>query len=296
MNEFLKKIKVGAISGQKKYGVLASLTMAQAALETGWGNASVGNNVFGIKADASWTGPTTEAPTQEWYGGKYVTVTAGFRAYASVDASVEDHAKFLAENSRYHNIIGCTDYRQACRNIQADGYATDPNYAEKLISIIEQNDLHQFDIPAVDSNYCDTTDLTLCPGIEYTFKTGTPLSCANSALIQTSHEIGTDGYHYTTLKAQALCAGVGIYVNGSRKCIAVVKQPTCDTATLTQNVGQTYQFKTNFPLTCANGAIWQQQGLATHQNGFYYTKFKAAQKGTAGFYCGSTRVCVGTVI
>lgn len=66
---------------------------------------------------------------------------------------------------------------------------------------------------AVDPNYCDTTGtLTLCPGMTYQPKTGSPITCANSSLVQTAHKIGADGYHYTVFRAQALTAGVGFYV------------------------------------------------------------------------------------
>ena len=296
MNAFIAKIKDGAISAQKKYGVLASLTIAQAILETGWGKASVGNNIFGIKAGGSWTGGSVSARTREWNGKAYVTITAAFRAYASIAASIEDHAALLAGNSRYKNIIGCTDYKQVCRYIQADGYATDPGYASKLISLIEQYGLHQFDAPKVDPNYCDTTGtLTLCPGMTYQFKTGSTITCANSALAQTAHTAGVDGYHYTKFTAKQLCAGVGMYVNGKRVCIVVVKKPACDTSTVTKHVGEVYQFKTDFPLVCGNGAIWKQIGMV-HQGGWCYTKFQAKAKGSAGFYCGSSRVCVGTEV
>lgn len=220
MNEFLEKIKVGAISGQKKYGVLASLTMAQAALETGWGKASVGNNVFGIKADAGWTGPTVSAQTGECYDGKNVTVTARFRAYASVDASVEDHAKFLSENSRYRNIIGCTDYKKACENIQADGYATDPQYAAKLISIIEANGLAQFDSVTV---WCDTTtNFTKPVGDTYQFKSRPgKVTCGNGSVWK-QISVTQNGPNYLT-KFQAVKKGsAGFYVNGVRQCIGTV--------------------------------------------------------------------------
>lgn len=147
MNAFIEKIAAGAVETQKKYGVLASLTIAQAILETGWGKYSVGNNVFGIKASPSWTGGTVTCATGEVYDGQAVAVSGTFRAYASVADSIADHAKLFVNNDCYHNLIGCMDYRQACRNVQADGYATDPDYAEKLISIIESNNLQQFDTP-----------------------------------------------------------------------------------------------------------------------------------------------------
>ena len=145
MSAFIEKIKDGAIETQKQYGVLASLTIAQAILESGWGKYSVGNNVFGIKASPSWTGGTVTCQTGEVYDGQAVATSGTFRTYGSIADSIADHAQLFVNNSCYHNILGCTDYRQACRNVQSDGYATDPDYASKLISIIESNDLQQFD-------------------------------------------------------------------------------------------------------------------------------------------------------
>ena len=145
MNAFVEKIAAGAIETQSKYGILASLTIAQAILESGWGRESVGNNIFGIKVSPSWTGGTVTCATGEVIDGQAVCVSGTFRVYASVADSIADHAQLFIRNSCYHNILNCADYRQACRNVQADGYATDPDYADKLISIIEDNDLQQFD-------------------------------------------------------------------------------------------------------------------------------------------------------
>jgi lysozyme len=150
MNAFIIKIKDGAIAAQKKYSILASLTIAQAILETGWGKSSIGNNIFGIKASPSWTGKTVTCKTGEYVNGKYVTVMAEFRDYDSIADSIIDHALLFVNNkSRYGNIIGCTDYKTACQNVQKDGYATSPTYAKTLISIIETNKLTQFDTPTV---------------------------------------------------------------------------------------------------------------------------------------------------
>lgn len=165
MNAFVEKIKDSAIAAQRKYGVPASLTIAQAILETGWGRYSVGNNIFGIKASPSWTGKTITCKTGEVVNGQPVIVNGTFRAYDSIADSIADHARLFADNGCYHNIIGCTDYRQACRNVQADGYATDPDYANKLISIIEVSSLNQFDsaVPAPS-------------GTTYTVRSGDTLS------------------------------------------------------------------------------------------------------------------------
>ena len=143
-NQFINFIKDGAIRAQQQYGICASLTMAQAILESGWGKYAPGNNLFGIK----WTpgcgyGNRTLA-TKEYEGGRWVTVDSEFRTYNSMNDSVYDHARFLVQNSRYHNLLGVRDYKTACQLIRVDGYATDPNYSNQLIELIEEYNLNQY--------------------------------------------------------------------------------------------------------------------------------------------------------
>ena len=147
-SDFIMQISRGAVEGMRKYGILPSVTMAQAILESGWGKSGLtkaSNNLFGIKAGGRWSGPVVPYPTKEYVNGKYVNVTADFRAYESLDASMEDHGAFLAGLSRYANIIGVKDFRKVCRLLQDDGYATAPNYANSLIALIEQYDLATYD-------------------------------------------------------------------------------------------------------------------------------------------------------
>ena len=158
MNDFIDRISAGAVEAQKKYGVLASLTIAQAILETGWGKYSVGNNIFGIKASPSWTGETVTAVTGEVIDGNPVKTTGTFRAYDNIEASIEDHAQLFVRNDCYHNLIGCTDYREACVLVQEDGYATSPTYADNLISIIEDNNLTQYDVQAQEAEPPEAPD------------------------------------------------------------------------------------------------------------------------------------------
>jgi len=88
---------------------------------------------------------------------------------------------------------------------------------------------------------------------------------------------------------------VGFYVNGKRKCVGVIQKPYSDTPEkISVKSGKTYQFKTNFPCSCGSGCF-QQIGMKLDK-GYYYTKFKAVGAGSAGFYCGSVRISVGTVI
>jgi lysozyme len=142
--DFISRIKAGAQSGQQKYGVLASMTMAQAIVESGWGKYAPGNNLFGIKANGT-TGATVTIHTKEFVNGEYTTITALFRAYSNFSESVTDHGKFLASNARYKNLLGCKDYVKSCQLIQQDGYATEPDYADQLISIIKEYALNQYD-------------------------------------------------------------------------------------------------------------------------------------------------------
>lgn len=154
LQAFIESIEDGAIAGWSEYGVLPSVTAAQAILESGWGKSSLStlaHNLFGIKADASWTGSYVTYPTQEYVNGAYVTVNAKFREYATNSDSVQDHGAFLAENSRYSNIIGNTDYASVVNDLQSDGYATDPAYASSLLSIIQQYKLTALDTIAFNN-------------------------------------------------------------------------------------------------------------------------------------------------
>lgn len=148
--EFINQIGVLAQNDMKNTGVLASLTIAQAILESGWGKSSlstVGKALFGIKASTSWKGKVYNAKTQECYDGStFVTINAAFRAYDSWEESISDHSALLCSLSRYKDVIGETDYKKACKAIHSAGYATDPKYADKLINLIETYNLNQFDV------------------------------------------------------------------------------------------------------------------------------------------------------
>lgn len=146
---FLNQIKQGAIDGWKNYQILPSITAAQAILESGWGNSSLSqsaNNLFGIKG--RYNGQYILLPTQEYINGQWILVNAEFRKYPNWSASVEDHGKFFHDNSRYSNLIGIKDYKQVANLLKQDGYATDPEYPAKLISLIESNNLASWDSEA----------------------------------------------------------------------------------------------------------------------------------------------------
>lgn len=145
--EFIQRIAPGAIETQKKYGVFASISIAQAILESGWGKSAIGNNLFGIKADSSWSGEYVECGTKEYDGGGAYSTTAKFRAYSNWGESVEDHGKFLKDNSRYAKagLFSAKDYIGQAYALKSAGYATDPNYPMMLIELIQKYGLNQYD-------------------------------------------------------------------------------------------------------------------------------------------------------
>ena len=146
--KFINLIKDGAIQGWKDYKILPSLTIAQAILETGWGGSSVGNNLFGIKANKDWKGKTIFKKTHEYVNGKKIYIDAYFRDYDNIYESLKDRFEFL-QKPRYKKVIGVEDYKIACNEIWKAGYATDPEYPNKLIRIIEQYNLSQYDKQAM---------------------------------------------------------------------------------------------------------------------------------------------------
>ena len=143
--DFINEIKNGAIEAYEKYGVLPSLTLAQAILETGWGQHRIGNNIFGIKAGSNWTGKVQNCRTSEQNSdGSYYTVYSDFRDYDSVEDSIIDHAELLTMD-RYKPVLASTNYQEACTRVRECGYATSLNYSSNLISLVEQYGLNQWD-------------------------------------------------------------------------------------------------------------------------------------------------------
>ena len=164
--------KVGPLftADQKKSGILASVSMAQFILESGYGKSELAlgaNNCFGMKKSLSgntWSGSVWDGvsiykkKTQEQkVDGSYVTVTAEFRKYPNVGDSIADHSAYLlgaknGEKLRYDGLKGCSDYKKAVQIIKDGGYATSLTYVEKLCSIIEKWKLTQYDVTDKNSD------------------------------------------------------------------------------------------------------------------------------------------------
>lgn len=143
--EFTRSLMPYAEKAAAALGVPAKVIMAQAALETGWGrhqmrkaDGSPSHNLFGIKADAGWNGDRLRKATHEYEAGQKQTQSAEFRSYDSLEAAFKDYVQFLKSNPRYTAALnGDGSGAHFAQGLQKAGYATDPSYAQKLLSIAD---------------------------------------------------------------------------------------------------------------------------------------------------------------
>lgn len=160
-NDFLAKIGPAATEDMRKTGVPACVTIAQAILESNWGESKLtkqANNLFGMKATlgtnwkSEWGGKTVSFDTKEQtVGGKEYVVTAQFRAYDNWLQSLTDHSHYLLGSTkngapRYPGINTERDPRKVAQIIKDGGYATDVNYVNKLCKLVDQYNLTQYDV------------------------------------------------------------------------------------------------------------------------------------------------------
>lgn len=149
-DDFIARIAVYAVADMRLTRIPASVTIAQAILESAWGESSLtrnGNNLFGIKGVG--TAGSGMYKTKEFVNGQWVTIDAQFRHYHNLRESIADHSALLLNGTRdkpdrYLGVVG-TDYKNAAYALRAGGYATDPDYPQLLINLIEQYDLYQYD-------------------------------------------------------------------------------------------------------------------------------------------------------
>ncbi|HDS5482337.1 flagellar assembly peptidoglycan hydrolase FlgJ [Serratia liquefaciens] len=142
---FVARLSTPARVVSQQSGIPHQLIVAQAALESGWGqreipaaDGSPSYNLFGIKAGGSWDGPVTEITTTEFEQGTAKKIKAKFRVYGSYVEAMADYVKLLTNNPRYAGVANAPSPEQAAQALQQAGYATDPQYASKLVSVIQQ--------------------------------------------------------------------------------------------------------------------------------------------------------------
>ena len=203
-NAFIDMIGKAAVAEYERFKILPSLTIAQAILESNWGKSGLSQkayNYFGMKAGSDWKGATYNAQTQEQTpAGQAFTINAAFRAYPDVQTGIRGYYVFL-QYPRYANLKGVTEYKEACRLIKADGWATDVKYTDKLVSLIEKYGLTKYDEEVLEVVEKDKIEIF---GKEVTMKL-----------------IRKDGRVYPDIRE--FCAAVGLEISNNGR-VPVVKK------------------------------------------------------------------------
>ena len=173
-DQFIAKVGAMAKADMAKSGICAAITVAQAILESGWGKSELAknaNNLFGMKKNLSgntwkgsaWDGKSVYSKdTKEVYASGPATIRADFRAYKDWQTSVNDHSAYLAgakngSTMRYKGLVGCTDYKKAAQIIKDGGYATAPDYVQKLCKLVEQYGLTKYNTTVKTAAAAKTT-------------------------------------------------------------------------------------------------------------------------------------------
>jgi type VI secretion system secreted protein VgrG len=143
--DFLNRYGNAAKAAAKKWKIPPSVLLAQAAHETGWGRHVKNNAFFGIKGKSP-EGKSTSFKTTEFVDGKTKLTEDTFRAYANFDEAADDYGRFLSQNPRYKKCFsGSLTPENFVENLSNAGYATDPNYEKKIVSLIKKNGLKTYD-------------------------------------------------------------------------------------------------------------------------------------------------------
>lgn len=159
--EFIEILAPYAVELNQEYGVLPSIILAQAILESDWGQSELSakyNNLFGMKAYD--TNDKIDLATKEFEDGNWIEIEADFKVYPDWQSSLRDHTMLFVDGVNwnpdlYSGVLAAKNYKTAAKALQKAGYATDPDYDEKIIGVIESHKLYQYDIQQTTQ----TTDL-----------------------------------------------------------------------------------------------------------------------------------------
>ena len=148
--EFINDVSNLVVNENKKrgYPLFSSVVIAQAILESGYGSSSLmmkANAIFGIKATSNWKGKVYNSITKEVYSGTTVNINACFRAYNSLQESISDYFNLICTLPRYRKALTVNSPLECITEIKNGGYATDSDYVNKIMKIINQNNLTRFD-------------------------------------------------------------------------------------------------------------------------------------------------------
>lgn len=161
-SEFLETISKLVVEENNRRGkpLFASVVIAQAICESGWGQSQImmkANAIFGIKATSNWKGKVYNANTKECYDGvSYTNINACFRAYNSLEESISDYFDLITKLSRYRQACVANTPLECITAIKNGGYATSPTYIQTIMSIINSNNLTKYDVENMN-NYADNS-------------------------------------------------------------------------------------------------------------------------------------------
>ena len=162
-SEFIPTIAPLVQEENKKRGnpLFSSVVIAQAICESAWGQSTImmkANAIFGIKATASWKGKVYNSNTKECYDGVTLSnVQACFRAYDSLQESISDYFELITKSERYKKAVNSENPNACITAIKEGGYATDPSYVKKIMTIINSNDLKKYDVESVENKVENST-------------------------------------------------------------------------------------------------------------------------------------------
>ena len=275
--EYIDKYKHLAIADMEKYGIPASVKMAQALLESDAGNSRLalqGNNHFGIKCKSTWQGETLahddDAPDE------------CFRKYGSAEESFSDHAEFLSTSARYEPLftLDPMDYKAWAHGLKDCGYATNPQYAQLLVKMIETHELYRL----------DTGDTSPALAMRSQEK---PAVKDMEEVVQ--NEIDPDKYTVSTRSA----GGRPVYHNNGSEYVEAHEGDTYEVLSAATGIRATRLRKLNDAGTGMQPAVGEHVYLRPKAsralNGYVTTKFIQFTMERFRFYVGSALVPVGAL-
>lgn len=243
--EYIKTYYKVAQQKMKEHGIPASITLAQGILESDCGNSSLArkaNNHFGIKCH-DWTGPSVRYNDDRR--------NECFRKYKNAAESFEDHSTFLTGRGRYESLFNLkpTDYKGWAKGLKKAGYATDPKYADRLIKIIEEEELYKYDV-----KFEGTPEMHAPPGavrdVFYNNAIRYVVAKEGETLASLAQEFGMRAWelpNYNDLpKATKLTEGQIVYVRPKRgKSAKEFKFHKVEAGETMQEISQKYAIKLN---------------------------------------------------
>lgn len=215
--EYIDRYKHIAVEQMERYGIPASITMAQGILESDSGNSLLAlrsNNHFGIKCKSNWRGERVYHDDD--------AKGECFRAYPTVEASYYDHAEFLDSQPRYDSLFAYAsdDYKSWARGLKAAGYATAPDYAQRLVRIIEENQLYLLDRQDGERLYAQRYGLERDPGEWFSSQSSVETPAVSTAIDPDNYRVTinahegynvyvTNGVHYILAKEKDSFENIG---------------------------------------------------------------------------------------